>query len=162
MANQKERYSMKGKGNEMKITEKQLDEMLKDDFETIPKANDILSDEVKKLFENSKLYSQDGMKEKAKVKARFFNPYGTGTWLALEGQQENEYFTCFGMVNLGSGFEYGYFTLNELFEAKKGDLHLIERDLHFDECTLEEALKNESEEDWKEYESKYLKEDEEN
>ena len=73
----------------MKITEKQLDEMLKDDFETIPKANDILSDEVKKLFENSQLYSQDGMKEKAKVKARFFNPYGIGTWLALEGNQEN-------------------------------------------------------------------------
>lgn len=136
--------------------------MLKDDFKPISKANDILSDEVKNLFENSKLYSQDGMKEKAKVKARFFNPYGIGTWLALEGQEEEGTFTCFGMVNFGSGFEYGYFTLNELFEAKKGDLHLIERDLHFDECTLEEALKDESEEAWKEYESRFLKEDEEN
>lgn len=145
----------------MKMTEKQLDEILQDGFQSIPKANDLLSNEVKKKFENNPLYSQDGMKEKAIVKARFFTPYGKGTWLALEGQEEDGHFTCYGMANLGSGFEYGYFTLDELFAIKKGDLHLIEQDLFFDECTLEEALKNESEEDWKHYEQTFLKEDEE-
>ena len=145
----------------MKINEKQLDEMLQDEFHPIPKANDLLSPEVKNKFANNPLYSQDGLKENAIVKARFFTPYGQGTWLALEGNEEEGMFTCYGLANLGSGFEYGYFTLDELFNTKKGDLHLIEQDLFFDECTLEEALKNEGEEHWKEYESKFLKEDDE-
>ena len=125
----------------MKITEKQLEEMLRDNKEK-PKMMELLPDELKEKFKKYPLYSQDGVKEK-KVVCKFFNPYGVGTWYALEGEPLGEDdFEFFGYVSLLEN-EFGYFTLSELKSIQKSEgLATIERDLFLkDEITLEEQLK---------------------
>ena len=74
---------------------------------------------------------------------KFFDPTGSWTWYATEGeQQENGDWLFFGLVR-GFESELGYFSLNELIHAKDGVRGLrglpIERDLHFKNRTLAEA-----------------------
>ena len=83
-----------------------------------------------------KLREQENLGDKAIIHVKFFNPCGTGTWYATEGEPvfdddgvELEYM-FFGLVDLFER-ELGYFSLGEL-ESVKGHLGLgIERDLYF-------------------------------
>lgn len=57
------------------------------------------------------LYSQEDESDPM-VYARFFNPYGAGTWLAIEYDGKN---TFFGWAEITPGMgELGNFTLSEL------------------------------------------------
>ena len=94
------------------------------------------------------LYAQDGIPtEDHMVWVKFFHPYGAGTWLAMEFDGTDQFF---GAVNLGMGWELGYFSLNELMslKAKIGGrtmpFQAIERDRHFHSCKYGEFLKEEA------------------
>ena len=91
---------------------------------------------TKKLADKAKkypLYSQEGKGMDAKVLAKFFNPYGRGTWIVTEAQkQENGDWLFFGYSQSIEN-EWGYFMLSELESI---DIEVcgyklkLERDLH--------------------------------
>lgn len=62
------------------------------------------------------LYAQDKIPSRDAVcYVKFFNPYGDGTWLAMEFDGVD---TFFGAVNLHGEWELGYFSLAELQSIK--------------------------------------------
>lgn len=71
-------------------------------------------------------YSQDGKGKDAKVIARYFRK--NATWYVLEKAEGSD---VFGLVDLGFGFgfEYGYFSMDELEQINKTYLLGVERDL---------------------------------
>ena len=75
-----------------------------------------------------KLYETEGQKDKV-VQAKFFSPFSSWTWYAIEYDQEKELF--FGVVD-GDFFEFGYFSLRELENNE------IERDIYFEPKLLSE------------------------
>ena len=93
------------------------------------------------------LYTQENEKDPMVI-CKFFDPTGSFTWYALEGE-EKEYdygsdFLFFGYV-VGFDAELGYFTMRQLETAKQGLTGLqalpIERDLYFTPCRLSEVKK---------------------
>jgi len=86
--------------------------------------------------------------ENIPVIAKFFTPWTSWTWYAVEGEpildeerKEIDYH-FFGFVR-GLENELGYFSLKEM-ESLKGPFGLkIERDLHFGEHTLAEVMSKE-------------------
>lgn len=69
------------------------------------------------------------------VIAKFFNPCGSGTWLATAYYPEQN--ICFGYVKgiVSGGDEWGYFSIDELESITCPPLGIrIERDIHFKEC----------------------------
>ena len=88
-----------------------------------------------------KLGATDGMPAKdRKVLCKFFSPFSNWTWYTLEGEsREGGDYEFFGYVR-GFEKEYGYFTLSELEGARRGDLPLVERDMHYGDHTLQEVL----------------------
>jgi len=75
------------------------------------------------------LYAQDGKKGEAVIHVKFFTPWASWTWYALEYSKEDGIF--YGIVTNKHETEYGYFSLEEL-EDVKGPFGLkIERDRHF-------------------------------
>ena len=90
------------------------------------------------------LYSQENERDPM-VYVKFFDPTGSWTWYATEGEDsDNGDFLFFGLV-IGFEAELGYFTLSQLRESKKGFTGLlampIERDLYFKPCRLSEVKK---------------------
>jgi hypothetical protein len=84
------------------------------------------------------LYSQENV-EDPMVYAKFFYPYGAGTWLATEFDGKD---TFFGAVKGQEGWSLGYFSLREM-ESVKGPMGAqgIERDAHFRPMVLSKAKK---------------------
>ena len=88
-----------------------------------------------------KIKATDGVPlEEKVVVVKFFDPTGSWTWYAVEGEavlddagNEVDY-EFFGLVD-GLEKEWGYWTLNQLKEAKRGIKGLqslpIERDLNY-------------------------------
>ncbi len=73
------------------------------------------------------------------VIAKYFHPFGNGTWFATEYHPENKSF--FGFVTGISSpdcDEWGYFSLSELQETKIHGLS-FERDLHFGNPKISEV-----------------------
>lgn len=91
----------------------------------------LMNKELESIFK--KVGSQEKVKDPIVI-AKFFDPCGSGTWLALEYYPDEQ--TFFGYVmGLGEN-ELGYFSLDEL-QNYKGKLGLgIERDLYFDKKPL--------------------------
>jgi len=88
------------------------------------------------------LYAQEQVKDPM-VFVKYFDPTGSWTWYATEGEEtDNNDFLFFGLV-IGFEAELGYFTLNQLEIAKQGLTGLqalpIERDLYFTPCRLSEV-----------------------
>jgi hypothetical protein len=90
------------------------------------------------------LYAQDGGKTEDHVcYVKFFNPYGAGTWLAMEFDGSDQFF---GAVDLGHGWELGYFSLAELMSVKaviggrEFPFQGIERDRHFKPMKYSEVV----------------------
>ena len=82
------------------------------------------------------LYSQDGKGMDAIAQVKFFTPMSNWTWWATEYDPEQRLF--FGLVE-GFERELGYFSLDELQEAK-GPLGLgVERDLFWTPKPLKEV-----------------------
>ena len=112
----------------------------------------LLTKELEKKFEKYPLYSQDGKGLDAEVIAKFYNPYGHGTWLITEGdKQEDGDYLMFGYVQLSNPHDakFGYVTLKQLesieIKAKLNGIPFtigsIERDIHLPEhCNLKQAM----------------------
>lgn len=88
------------------------------------------------------LYSQEKESDPI-VHVKYFDPTGSWTWYATEGEEmEDGDFLFFGLV-VGFESEIGYFTLNQLKTAKERCTGLqrlpIERDLYFKPCRLSEV-----------------------
>ncbi len=91
-----------------------------------------------------KLYAQEGNRDPI-VHVKYFTPDSGWTWLATEGQVDEDDFRFFGYV-IGMEREWGYFVLSEL-ESARGPMDLaIERDLHFTPAPISEVLKREGHE----------------
>jgi hypothetical protein len=65
------------------------------------------------------------------VTAKFFFPYGTGTWYMTEYDPDTR--MAFGLCDIGNP-ELGYFSIGEL-EANR-----IERDMHFTPTSLASVM----------------------
>ena len=92
-----------------------------------------MTKEIEKKIAAAPIYSKDGQGENAEVIVKFFYPYGSGTWLVVEGQKlENGDYEFFGWVDMGYGYECGYFMLSELERIAKMNRYGlgVERDLH--------------------------------
>jgi hypothetical protein len=94
---------------------------------------------ITKQIENSipALYSTENTAEAKKaIAVKFFTPWTSWTWYAVEGERrEDGDFLFFGLVD-GQDREWGYFTLSQL-ESVTGPMGLkIERDRHFENKTI--------------------------
>lgn len=105
------------------------------------KATVLMPEELKNKIKEYPIYSQDGLKLDAKVLVKYFNPYGAGTWLILEGQElDDGDFELYGYMNLIE-WEYGYVLLSQLERIKFCNRASIERDLYTKNETLGDFLK---------------------
>lgn len=90
----------------------------------------LLTDEIKELFKQYPLYSQDGKGMDSVVLVKYFNPCGAGTWLIIEAEeQEDGDWLLFGYCNICC-WEWGYVMLSELQNLKLPFGLTIERDLY--------------------------------
>jgi len=90
----------------------------------------LLTKEIKNKL--PKLYETESVPLKEKeVICKFFNPCGAETWYVIEGQQEEDDFIFWGLVDLHEQ-EFGYFSLNELESINLPFGLGIERDMHFE------------------------------
>ena len=82
------------------------------------------------------LYSQEG---KGVIAVKYFNPFGSGTWLITEGEKQvNGDWLLFGYCHIFE-WEWGYVLLSEL-----ESIGYIERDLYLpSNTTVKETLKRE-------------------
>ena len=108
---------------------------------------ELLTEELKQQL--PALYTQENEKDPM-VYCKFFDPTGSWTWYATEGEEtDSGDFLFFGLV-VGFDAELGYFTLSQLQTAKK-DLRgiqslPIERDLYFTPCRLSKVKEDYSRE----------------
>lgn len=103
----------------------------------------LITKAIAKKIQNHPYRSQDGKGKESEVLARIFG--GAYTFYILEGAHEAgeawDGHTVYGLVNMGYGFEYGTFDLNELEQGYRfGRFYLpFERDIYADktlgECT---------------------------
>ena len=93
----------------------------------------LITKEIEKKLAAAPIYSKDGQGTDAEVVVKFFYPYGSGTWLVTEAEKlENGDYEFFGYVDMGYGYEAGYFYLSQLEEIAKHNRYGlgVERDLH--------------------------------
>ena len=100
----------------------------------------LLTEEIKSVL--PVLYAQENEKDPM-VYAKFFDPTGSWTWYATEGEEtDNGDFLFFGYV-IGFDAELGYFTQSQLESAKRGATGIqalpIEQDLYFTPRKLSEV-----------------------
>jgi hypothetical protein len=101
----------------------------------------LMTKELEKRF--AEVGRQEDKVYDALVVARYFDPCGSWTWYATEYDPRDRIF--FGYVS-GLEEEFGDFSLDEM-EQFKGRFGIgLERDLHYTEKTLREALKKDRKE----------------
>lgn len=92
--------------------------------------------------ELEKQFQETGCQEKVKdpvVVAKYFNPYGSGTWYATEYNPASKLF--FGYVTGLGHDEWGYFSLKEMESIKVPPFNLpLERDMYFEAQTISKIL----------------------
>ena len=90
----------------------------------------LLTDEIKELFKQYPLYSQDGKGMDSVVLVKYFNPCGAGTWLITEAEEQKDGdYLLFGYCHIFC-WEWGYVMLSELQNLKLPFDLTIERDLY--------------------------------
>ena len=109
--------------------------MAKEDFN-----NRLITPELTEALSSYPLYSQDAKKKDAMCIAVFY--LGSIRWYIMEGQQEGNDFTLYGIVTGLQETEYGYQSATEMAsitidasEYGLGTLR-IEQDKEFKPCTL--------------------------
>ena len=102
----------------------------------------LLTYEIRELFKQYPLYSQDGRGMDSVVLVKYFNPCGAGTWLITEAEeQENGDWLLFGYCHINC-WEFGYLLLSELQNLKLPFGLKIERDLYIKGgATVKECLR---------------------
>lgn len=108
----------------------------------------LLTKEIIQKLRKYPLYSQEGVEPmQKKVLVKFFNPYGVGTWIVTEAEEHEEGndWIFYGLVDLGNGYEWGYFYFNELNRLRInvwGCKLPIERDLYISKnCLVKELVR---------------------
>ena len=101
--------------------------------------------EIERKAEQFPIGSQDGKGLDATVFVKFFNPYGTGSWLITESEkQEDGDYLLFGYCHLFE-WEWGYVLLSEILNTKVnvfGCQMPLERDLYIgDNATVRELAR---------------------
>ena len=101
--------------------------------------------EIERKAEQFPIGSQDGKGLDATVFVKFFNPYGTGSWLITESEkQEDGDYLLFGYCHLFE-WEWGYVLLSEILNTKVnvfGCQMPLERDLYIgDSATVRELAR---------------------
>ena len=101
--------------------------------------------EIERKSEQFPIGSQDGKGLDATVFVKFFNPYGTGSWLITESEkQEDGDYLLFGYCHLFE-WEWGYVLLSEILNTKVnvfGCQMPLERDLYIgDNATVRELAR---------------------
>ncbi|QDP54597.1 MAG: hypothetical protein Tp118DCM00d2C30442581_35 [Prokaryotic dsDNA virus sp.] len=104
----------------------------------------LLTNEIEKKlinnYENTRAMTQEELDNARENKfiAKFFTPFSSFTWYALEYDPSNKCFFGYVTSHLCEG-EYGYFSLAELEElqemSKRNIKYTIERDLYFTEIS---------------------------
>ena len=98
----------------------------------------LLTQEIKKKM--PKIYATEDIPSSEKdVICKFFNPYGKGTWYAIEGQQDGDDFIFFGLVELLEK-EMGCYYLSEIESLTLPFGLKIERDSRSTCCQLKDLL----------------------
>ena len=104
--------------------------------------NRLITPEVKEALASYPLYSQDAKKKDALCITVFY--LGNIRWYIMEGQQEGNDFTLYGIVVGLQETEFGYLSANEMagitYDASEYGLGTlrIEQDKNFKPCTLAE------------------------
>ncbi len=102
-------------------------------------AQMMLTKEIKAKM--PKLYSTEKVPlEQKQIIVKFFCPWSSWTWYAVEGEPEGDDFRFFGLVD-GHEKEWGYLMLNELTEIRGPGGLRIERDYHFGMPTVHQLFK---------------------
>lgn len=110
--------------------------------ECATKTNRLITSELQKRLADYPLYSQDGKQKDALCIAVFY--LGNIRWYIMEGQQEGNDFTLYGIVTGLQETEYGYQSVTEMasitYDASEYGLGTlrIEQDKDFKPCTLAE------------------------
>lgn len=111
-------------------------------METTKFNNRLITPELAEVLGCYPLYSQDAKKKDAVCLALF--SLGNIRWYIMEGQQEGNDFTLYGIVAGLHETEYGYLSANEMasitYDASQYGLGTlqIEQDKDFKPCTLAE------------------------
>lgn len=111
-------------------------------METTKFNNRLITPELAEALGSYPLYSQDAKKKDAVCLALF--SLGNIRWYIMEGQQEGNDFTLYGIVAGLHETEYGYLSANEMasitYDASQYGLGTlqIEQDKDFKPCTLAE------------------------
>ena len=111
-------------------------------METTKFSNRLITPELTEVLDSYPLYSQDAKKKDAVCLALF--SLGNILWYIMEGQQEGNDFTLYGIVAGLHETEYGYLSANEMagitYDASQYGLGTlqIEQDKDFKPCTLAE------------------------
>lgn len=111
-------------------------------METTKFNNRLITPELAEVLGSYPLYSQDAKKKDAVCLALF--SLGNIRWYIMEGQQEGNDFTLYGIVAGLHETEYGYLSANEMasitYDASQYGLGTlqIEQDKDFKPCTLAE------------------------
>lgn len=104
--------------------------------------NRLITPELTEALSSYPLYSQDSKKKDALCIAVFY--LGNTCWYIMEGQQEGNDFTLYGIVTGLQETEYGYQSVTEMesitYDASEYGLGTlrIEQDKDFKPCTLAE------------------------
>ena len=99
--------------------------------------NRLITPELTEALSSYPLYSQDAKKKDALCIAVFY--LGNIRWYIMEGQQEGNDFTLYGIVTGLQETEYGYQSATEMAASEYGLGTLrIEQDKDFKPCTLAE------------------------
>ena len=103
---------------------------------------ELINEELKKVFKNYPLYSQDGKGQKATVIVKYFFPLSDATWIITEAEEcPNGDWRLFGYICI-TDWEWGYVMLSELQNYSYKGVFTIERYLYLEKnATVEECIK---------------------
>lgn len=101
----------------------------------------LLTKGIEQKFEKNPIGSKEGQGLDAKIIVKYFNPYGSGTWLITEAEkQEDGDWLLFGYFFIHE-WEWGYVLLSEIQNARVTKFKLgLERDLYTKLGTVKEYL----------------------
>lgn len=103
---------------------------------------ELINEDLKQVFRNYPLYSQEGKDMDATVIAKYFFPLSNATWIITEAQEclEGDW-RLFGYMYIME-WEWGYVMLFELQNYRYKGIFTIERDLHLPkDTTVRECIR---------------------
>ena len=98
----------------------------------------LMTKELEKRF--AQVGSQENIKDPVIV-AKFFNPFGAGTWYATEYDPINKMFFGYASIFGDWNDEWGYFSLEELESYRSPFGTGIERDLYWTESKASTVIR---------------------